>query len=87
MGASDRADRDSRRQARSAWPIARYRLGEEPSEDLSSVTTATERVAMMAELAESAWRLAGRQLPSYERDSAPGRLYRPGMPRPDDDEA
>jgi hypothetical protein len=42
---------------------------------------------MMAELAESAWRIAGRALPSYERQDIPGRLFRPGTPRPPDDDA
>jgi hypothetical protein len=67
--------------------VARFRLGEEPADDLSEVTTAAQRIAMMAELAESAWRMAGRALPTYDRRSAPGHLIRPGMPRPIDDEA
>jgi len=53
---------------------------------LSEVTTAAERVAMMAELAEAAWRLAGRPLPSYDRRHIPSRVFRPGSARPDDDE-
>jgi hypothetical protein len=76
---------DLRRRRRASWPVARYALGEEPSEDLSEVTTPAQRVAMMAELAEAAWRLAGRAIPSYERRSAPGRLFRPGEPRPRDE--
>jgi hypothetical protein len=75
------------RGSRASWPVARYRLGEEPSDDLSDVTTPAERVAMMAELAESAWRVAGRSLPTYDRSTMPGRLFRPGTPRPDDDDA
>jgi hypothetical protein len=65
----------------------RHRLGEEPSDDLSDVTTAVERVAMMAELAEAAWRMAGKAFPSYDRSAIPGRLFRPGDPRPDNDDA
>jgi hypothetical protein len=42
---------------------------------------------MMAELAEAAWRVAGRPLPSYERRDIPGKLFPPGTPRPDDDDA
>jgi hypothetical protein len=78
--------RDARRRARASWPIARYRLGEEPSDDLSDLTTPAERIAMMWPLAESAWRLAGRALPEYDRSNLPGRLWRPGEPRPDDDD-
>ena len=84
--ASDR-DAESRRRARADWPVTRYRSGEEPSDDLSDVTTPAERIAMMAELAEAAWKIAGRPLPSYERSNIPGRLFRPGEPRPDDDDA
>jgi hypothetical protein len=76
---------EARRQARAAWPVARYRLGDEPGDDLSESTTPTQRIAMMAELAEAAWRVAGRPLPTYERRNAPGRLFRPGEPRPSDE--
>jgi hypothetical protein len=60
-------------------------LGEEPPDDLSDTTTPVERVAMMAELAQAAWKVAGRELPRYDRRNMPGRLFRPGAPRPDDE--
>jgi hypothetical protein len=82
---SDRPGADARRAARQGWRITRYRLGDEPSDDLSDVTTPSERIAMMRELAEAAWKLAGRTLPSYERREIPGRIFRPGTPRPDDE--
>jgi hypothetical protein len=85
--ASDPKDVAARKAARSRWPIAVYQLGSEPCDDLSDVTTATERVAMMSELSESAWRLAGRPIPVYERHNIPGRVFRPGAARPDDDDA
>lgn len=81
---SSRPGADARRAARQGWGIVRHQLGDEPSDDLSDVTTPAERVAMMRELAETAWRLAGRALPGYERAAIPGRLFRPGTPRPDD---
>lgn len=67
-----------RAQARGSWPIVRYRLGEEPDEDLSAVTTAEERLAMMWELARTAWELSGHAIPGYDRRHAPGRVVRPG---------
>jgi len=85
--ALDPKDVAARRAARAAWPIAVYKLGSEPSDDLSDVTTAAERVAMMAELAESAWRLAGRPMPVYDRRTIPGRVLRPGSARSDDDDS
>jgi hypothetical protein len=81
----DHTLREQRRRARSRWPIARFRLGDEPSDDLSQITTPAERVAMMRTLAEAAWRLAGRELPRYDRSQIPAVLYRPGTRPPDDD--
>ena len=76
-----------RRAARATWPIARFALGDECADDISAVTTAAERIAMMWPLAEAAWKLAGRALPTYDRQHMPARLFRPGTPRPADDDA
>ena len=70
---------------RATWPVRRYRLGEEPGDDLSDVTTPAERVAMMWRLAREGWALAGRSLPTYGRAHAPTRFYRPGDVRDDDE--
>src|SRR5262249_25533234 len=78
---------EQRRAARSRWPIARFRFGEEPSDDLSAVTTPGERVAMMWFLAHTAWSVTGRPWPRYDRAHIPARLFRPGTPPPDDDDA
>lgn len=85
MATRSEESREQRRAARARWPVARFRLGEEPSEDLSAVTTPAERVAMMWTLAESAWRLAGMPMPTYDRASIPARLFPPGTRPPDDD--
>jgi hypothetical protein len=53
------------------WPVRRYRLGSEPGDDLSSSTTAEERLAMMWPLAVEAWELAGRAIPDYARENTP----------------
>lgn len=79
--------KDQRRRARAKWSIARFRLGEEPSDDLSETTTPAERIAMMWTLAESAWKLAGRQLPTYDRSQIPAVFYRPGTRPQDGDDA
>ena len=75
--ASEISAAEARRLARSTWPIERHELGDDPSDDLSDVTTPSERIAMMAELAETAWALAGLPLPEYERSAMPGRIIRP----------
>ena len=74
-----------RRAARAAWPIARFALGDESADDISSVTTPGERVAMVWQLAETAWKLAGRALPTYDRKNIPSRVFRPGEHPPPDD--
>ncbi|HET7291262.1 MAG TPA: hypothetical protein VFM88_02450 [Vicinamibacteria bacterium] len=62
---------DESRRARGAWPVRVYRLGDEPGEDLSRLSTAEERLAMMWDLAREAWSLSGRPLPEYPRDATP----------------
>jgi hypothetical protein len=75
---------DGRVAARARWPIVRYRLGEEPPDDLSTTTTAEDRIAMMWPLAEAAWKLAVRPWPTYDRRTIPARVFRPGSRPPDD---
>jgi hypothetical protein len=75
---TEEAERRKRAEGRAAWPVRRFALGTEPGDDLSGVTSAEERLAMMWELARSAWLLTGRPLPDYDRRSAPGRVIRPG---------
>ena len=79
-------DRIRRRAERERWPVAKFSLGDEPSDDLSASTTASERIAMMWPLAESAWKLAGRSLPTYDRRSIPAQLFPPGTRPLDDDD-
>lgn len=62
--------------SRRAWPIRKYRLGEEPSDDLSDSTTPAERLEMMWPLALEAWSLTGKPLPDYARDETPVRRFR-----------
>jgi len=64
------------RAARRSWPVRKYPLGEEPSEDLRDSTTPEERIEMMWPLAVEAWTLGGRPLPDYERHEAPVRHFR-----------
>ncbi len=61
---------------RRSWPIRVYRLGDEPGDDLSAVSTPEERLAMVAELSRRMWELTGRAVPSYPRSAMPGRVLR-----------
>ena len=62
-----------RAEARRTWPVARFKLGQEPGDDLSATTTAEQRLEMVWALTLEAWALAGRALPAYERSQAPVR--------------
>ncbi len=64
------------RPGRSSWPVRRYRLGGEPSDDLGATTTPDERLAMMWPLALEAWSLARRPIPDYSRAQTPVRRSR-----------
>lgn len=62
--------------ARRTWPVRAFRLGREPSEDLSFSTTALERLEMIWPLTVDAWALAGQAIPDYPRHQAPIRVIR-----------
>lgn len=85
--ATDLGEAEQRRAARAHWPIASFRVGEEPPDDISQMTTPGQRIAMAWFLAETAWKLAGRPWPRYDRRSIPARLFPPGASPPDDDDA
>lgn len=79
----DRA-RERRAAARASWPTHKFRLGEEPSDDLSDSTTAAERLAMVWQLSRDAWVMTGKPFPAYRRGQIPGRVIRPGDEQADD---
>ena len=65
-----------RRAARRALQACVFRLGEEPTDDLSSITTAEQRLEMVPELSRRMWELSGRAIPTYERARIPVRVVR-----------
>ena len=67
--------------ARRSLSIRVFRLGAEPSDDLSDNTTPQQRLAMMWPLALDAWSLSGRPLPRYARDRMPLHVIRVPSPR------
>jgi hypothetical protein len=74
-------ERAARAEARRSWPIRKFRLGEEPDDDLSETTTAKERLEMMWPMTVDAWTLAGKKIPDYPREKTPIRVIRRGKPR------
>jgi hypothetical protein len=67
----------ARAAARDDWPVRKYGLGDEPSDDLSATTTAAERIEMVWTLTLEAWAWTGKSLPDYGRSAAPIRRLRP----------
>jgi hypothetical protein len=63
---------------RGSWPVRVFRLGDEPSDDLSAASTPAERLAMMWPLALEAFGLSGQPLPTYRRADSPVALRRLG---------
>ena len=53
-----------------------FRLGDEPADDLTESTTPQERLEILRELTDRAWRLTGRGFPSYSRREIPVRVTR-----------
>jgi hypothetical protein len=56
--------------------VRKFRLGEEPGDDLSSSTTAEERIAMVWALTLEAWKVSGQPMPDYRRAEMPVRILR-----------
>jgi len=61
---------------RRRWSVKVYRLGEEPGDDLSALSTPEQRLAMVTELSRRMWELTGRPMPSYPRAAMPVRILR-----------
>ena len=68
---------EARRLARAGWPIRKVALEAEGAHDTRDVSTVDERVALVWQLTREAWSLQGREIPSYPRHEAPGRMVRP----------
>jgi hypothetical protein len=71
----EEAAREARRKARATWPGGKYRLGEEPPDDVSHMSP-DERVAAVWRITLSAWLLAGNELPNLPRSQWPGTIIR-----------
>lgn len=82
MDEREERERSARAAARRSWPIRKFRLGEEPDDDLSETTTAKERLEMMWPMTVDAWTLAGKKIPDYPREKAPIRVTRRGKEVP-----
>jgi hypothetical protein len=65
---------------RRSRPVRKFRLGSEPSDDLSDITTAEQRLEMMWPLAIEAWALMGQPLPELARGESPVRRFRSRPP-------
>ena len=64
---------------RSSWPVKKYRLGAEPSEDLGATTTVKERLAMVEALSAEAFALSGHKEGKTPRSEWPIAIRRLGQ--------
>jgi hypothetical protein len=80
--AREDAERAARRASRANLPVRRFRLGEEPDEDLSAVTTMEERVAMMWPLSRLVYEIAGFDIEPPPRAELHGVVLRPDARSP-----
>ncbi|MBK7905227.1 MAG: hypothetical protein IPJ78_01535 [Gemmatimonadetes bacterium] len=67
---------DAPKRAREGLVVRKFRLGEEPPDDILSTTTADERLAMVWELTRRIWELQGSLPCPYTRDTIPIRVLR-----------
>lgn len=67
---------DAPKRVREGLVVRKFRRGEEPSDDISDITTVDERFAMVWLLSERMWLWTGRPFPSNERAQMPVRLIR-----------
>lgn len=74
MGGDDEA-RQARARARANWPIRKFALGQEPPDDLSSLTP-SERFALVWQLTREAWAWRAAEIPRYTRAEIPGKVIR-----------
>jgi hypothetical protein len=72
------ASRAERRAQRRKWPVRVVPLREERPVKLGDEVTAEERMAMMWQLTQEAWAIAGREIPDYERSDIPIKLLKRG---------
>lgn len=68
--------RSERAAERHKWSGGKTRLVDSGQPPLVSASPA-ERLAMVWPLTCDAWALAGKPMPSYSRDEAPGKVLRP----------
>ena len=61
---------------RRSTPARVYRLGDEPRDNLSSTTTADERLEMVALLSRRMWELTGQAFVRHDRATLPVRVIR-----------
>lgn len=69
---------DAPKRVREGMVVRKYRLGEEPPDDLRDYTTAEDRLAMVADLCRMAWELSGSPAVPYSRSTIPIKVIRPG---------
>lgn len=70
------SDRNARRSSRASWPVRKLALGDEGPGAGRIAGSAAYLFGVAWQLSLEAWRLSGRELPSYERSEMPVKVIR-----------
>lgn len=62
---------DAPKRVREGLVVRKFRLGEEPPDDLRDYTTVEQRLAMVRDLCHRAWELSGSPPVPYSRATTP----------------
>ncbi|MDE0178626.1 MAG: hypothetical protein OXP36_08500 [Gammaproteobacteria bacterium] len=76
----DDPDRQARRAARRDWPIRAYRAGEHPEEEFLADLSVEQRLAMVTDITETCWAVAGRETRATPRRDWPIKIVRDRRP-------
>ncbi|MDE0192874.1 MAG: hypothetical protein OXQ90_16090 [Gammaproteobacteria bacterium] len=72
----DHPDRQARRAARRDWPIRAYRSGESPEDGFLVDLSVEERLAIVTDVTETCWAVAGKEVRDVPRGDWPLNIVR-----------
>lgn len=77
----DDPDRQARRAARRDWPIRAYHAGEKPEEGFLADLSVEQRLAIVTDITETCWAVAGKETRAIPRRDWPIKIVRDRRPR------
>ena len=71
-------EREKRASQRAKWPGRKMTLEEAAQQEPAGPVPPAQLFQVMWQLAVDAWTLSGREIPTYSREDAPGKVIRRG---------